>query len=89
MNDLQYVRNIKRIPRLIFHIKRCKGQDARVAGFKQELERRKMEMKIAGHDQLLKVLLGVKLEAQANADSKKLKGMVSKAIATAKAKAEA
>ena len=72
MNSLQYIRNIGRIPRLVFHIKRCKGQDERVAGFKEELERRKKEMKIAGHDGVLKGLLGIKLTAQADEDSKKL-----------------
>lgn len=72
MNSLQYIRNIGRIPRLVFHIKRCKGQDERVAGFKEELERRKKEMKIAGHDGVLKGLLGIKLTAQADKDSKKL-----------------
>lgn len=61
MNDLQLKRNIKRIPRLAFHIKRCKGQPDRVAGFKAELERRKLEMKLAGKDDLLAELLTIKL----------------------------
>lgn len=61
MNDLQLKRNIKRIPRLQFHIKRCSKQPDRVAGFKDELTRRKFEMKAAGKDDLLKDLLAIKL----------------------------
>ncbi len=49
MNQRQFVRNIGRIPRLQLHIKRCKalGHDDRVKGFQLELERRKLEMKLA------------------------------------------
>jgi len=59
MNQRQFVRNIGRIPRLLFHIKRvkarAKGQTGadkefslkRVAGFETELKRRKLEMELA------------------------------------------
>ena len=51
MSTRQLQRNIGRIPRLLFHIKRCKGQDERVAGFKHELARRELEMQLAGMEQ--------------------------------------
>ena len=76
MNELQYLRNLRRIPRLAFHIKRCAGQDERVAGFKDELERRKMEMTIAGHKDLLAGLLKVKLTPQADDESENLLSVV-------------
>jgi hypothetical protein len=70
------MRNIKRIPRLVFHIKRCAGQDERVAGFQDELNRRKNEMKAAGHDDMLKTLLSIKLSSEANEDSKRLQDIL-------------
>ena len=97
MNQRQYVRNIGRIPRLLFHIKRCeaKGQAERVKGFENELERRKLEMKLAdfqekseahpkgykpkNYGKLLDTLLKIELDHFANADSKKLEAMVEKA----------
>ena len=80
MNQRQYVRNIGRIPRLLFHIKRLeKKAPDRVPGFKEELERRKYEMLAAGHGELLKELLKIKLEPHATADSEKLKVMVANA----------
>jgi len=97
MNQRQYVRNIGRIPRLLFHIKRCKanGQDDRVKGFENELERRKLEMKLADfqekseahpkgfklkeYGKLLDTLLKIKLEHHETDDSKKLKAMVAEA----------
>ena len=50
MNQRQFVRNIGRIPRILFHMKRITADgdpEKRVPGFKTELERRKMEMKLA------------------------------------------
>jgi hypothetical protein len=91
MNQRQYVRNIGRIPRLLFHIKRvkAKGPDHadRVAGFEDELERRKLEFQLAERDPemqaifpcTLKDLLKIKLEHHATADSIKLKEMVAAA----------
>ena len=54
MSIRELQRNIGRIPRLLFHIKRLKAGDAdaaRIKGFEQELERRKLEMKLAGMEQ--------------------------------------
>jgi len=93
MNQRQYVRNIGRIPRLVFHIKRVKdkGPDyaERVAGFEDELERRKLEMQLMERDatlqaifpMTLKELLKIKLEAHATPDSEKLKEFVAAASA--------
>lgn len=97
MNQRQFVRNIGRIPRLLFHIKRLKekGQDERVAGFEVELERRKLEMKLAdfqekseahqdnyvfkNYGEVLKGLLKVKLEHQKTDASVALKAQVAAA----------
>lgn len=95
MNQRQFVRNIGRIPRLLFHIKRCQGQDERVAGFEVELERRKLEMKLAdfqeksephqdnyvfkNYGEVLKGLLKVKLEHQKTDASVALKAQVAAA----------
>lgn len=94
MNQRQFVRNIGRIPRLQFHIKRCKakGQDDRVEGFENELERRKMEMKLAdfqekseshpdgyepkNYGEVLKQLLKIKLEHHETEASIALKAWV-------------
>jgi len=91
MNQRQYVRNIGRIPRLVFHIKRCKdkGQLDRVASLEVELERRKLEFQLAELDTnlqaifplTLKELLKIKLEAHATPDSEKLKEFVAAASA--------
>jgi len=93
MNQRQYVRNIGRIPRLVFHIKRVKdkGPDHkdRVAGLEEELERRKLEFLLAEHDKnlqaifpmTLKDLLKIKIEAHATPDSEKLEEFVAAASA--------
>ena len=95
MNQRQFVRNIGRIPRLMFHIKRCKGQDERVAGFELELKRRKLEMELAdlqeqsaahpdnykfkNYDEVLKKLLKVKLDHHKTDESEALKAWIAEA----------
>jgi hypothetical protein len=78
MNQRQIIRQINRIPRLQFHIKRCAGQPERVAGFKEELARRKAEMKAAGQDDLLKELLSLKIGAEYDDEFKKLEKLLTK-----------
>lgn len=62
MNDRQLMRNRGRIPRLLWHIERCKAkkQGKRVEGFQQELERRCHEMRAAGYEKELEALLKTK-----------------------------
>lgn len=93
MNQREYVRNIGRIPRILFHIKRikAKGPDHayRIAGFEEELQRRKLEFQLAELDSALqaifpmtlKELLKIKLEAHITPDSEKLKEFVAAASA--------
>ena len=71
MNDRQLVRNQGRIPRLLFHIERVKNKpgskadkEKRIAGFKDELHRRCLEMELAGYKDLCDRLLKVKLHPQ-------------------------
>jgi hypothetical protein len=80
MSDRALKRNIGRIPRLSFLIRKAgkAGQSDRVAGFEQELKRRRYEMLAAGQDDLLKVLLKIKLDSAANKDSARLKALQAK-----------
>lgn len=80
MNQREYIRNIGRIPRILFHMKRIDDAD-RIAGFEKELRRRKLEMQLAEHDVLLEKLLTIELEAEATPDSIKLAKMVDAAKA--------
>ena len=94
MNQRQFVRNLGRIPRLLLHIERCKDNPERVAGFEAELERRKMEMKLAdlnekseahpedyvfkNYGEVLENLLQIKLEAHVTPDSEYLKEWIAR-----------
>ena len=75
MRERDLIRNIKRIPRLQFHIKRLPKKGAseeRIQGFKDELARRKKDMVYHNHEDLLKTLLGVKLSHFADEESERL-----------------
>ena len=63
MNGRQLARNEGRIPRLLMHIERCKAkkQPERVKGFQKELDRRCLEMKVAGHEHRLEELLKINM----------------------------
>lgn len=76
MNKVQLIRQIKRIPRLAFHIKRCADDPERVAAFKEELERREAEMVAAGKKELLKKLQAIQLSPLFDDEAKKLQDIL-------------
>jgi len=71
-------RNINRVPRLIFHIKRCAKDSERCAGFKRELKRREHEMLAAEQDDLLKELKTIKLGSAADSESERLSAIMAR-----------
>ncbi len=62
MNLRKLVRNQGRIPRILFHIKRCKGDVKKVKGYEAELHRRCLQMELGGYKDLCNKLLHVKLD---------------------------